>query len=151
MIWIISLNSSIGHIYSYEPKEYKLTLLESLANPNAHLKNGDLLADRPGHYQTMHSAKGAYEAPTEPVEVELDRFTRKLADLLKKGLNSHQYKQLILCAPPHVGGTLLNNIDKQVEHTLLVNIKKNFAEADSSQLVDYLKENWWDIIRSNKL
>jgi protein required for attachment to host cells len=151
MIWVVSLNSSLGHIYSYEPKEHKLTLLNSLTNPSAHLKNSDLLTDKPGHYQTMHSAKGAYEAPSDPREVELDRFTKNLADLLKKGLDNHQYKQLILCAPPHVGGILLSNVDKQVEHSLLVNIKKNFAESEPSQLVDYLKENWWDIVRANKL
>ncbi|BBB14588.1 protein required for attachment to host cells [Candidatus Rickettsiella viridis] len=151
MIWIISLNSSLGHIYSYEPKEHQLTLLESLTNPSAHLKDSDLLTDKPGHYQTMHAAKGAYEAPSDPHEVALARFTRNLADLLKKGLDNHQYKKLILCAPPHVGGALLSNLDKQVEHTLLINIKKNFVESDPSQLIDYLKANWWDIVRSNKL
>lgn len=151
MIWVINLNSSLGHIYSYEPKEHKLVLLKSLTNPSAHLKNSDLLTDRPGHYQTMHSAKGAYEAPSDPLEIELDRFTKNLADVLKKGLVDHRYKQLIICAPPHVGGSLLSNFDKQVEHTMLVNIKKNFVGSDPSQLVDYLKENWWDIVRSNKL
>lgn len=151
MIWIISLNGSLGHIYSYEPDQHNLVFLKSLTNPSAHLKDRDILTDKPGHYKTAHSAKGAYEAPSDPHEVELDRFTRNLADLLKKGLNNHQYKQLILCAPPHVGGALLRNLDKQVENALLVNIKKNFAQLDPLQLADYLKENWWDIIRSNKL
>lgn len=151
MIWIISLNSSLGHIYSYEPKKHKLTLLESLENPSAQLKGIDLTSDRPGHYQTMHSAKGAYQAPTSPHDVELDRFTKDLADLLKKGLDTHEYKQLIVCAPPHVGGVLLSKLDKQVEQSLLTNIKKNFVESDASVLIDYLKENWWDIIRSNTL
>ncbi|MES2141856.1 MAG: host attachment protein [Pseudomonadota bacterium] len=151
MIWVISLNSSLGHIYSYEPKEHQLTLLKCLDNPNAQLKGSDLVSDRPGHYQTMHSAKGAYQAPTSPHDVELDRFTKILADLLKKGLDNKDYKQLILCAPPHIGGVLLSNLDKQVEQCLLVNIKKNFVESDPKVLVDYLKENWWDIIRSNKV
>lgn len=151
MIWIISLNSSLGHIYSYNPKEHKLTLLECLDNPNAQLKGIDLVSDRPGHYQTMHSAKGAYQAPTSPHDVELDRFTKSLADLLKKRLYNNDYKQLILCAPPHIGGVLLSNLDKQVEQSLLVNIKKNFVESDPNVLIDYLKENWWDIIRSNKV
>ncbi len=151
MIRIISLNSSLGHIYSYEPKEHKLILLESLENPSAHLKGIDLISDRPGHYQTMHSAKGAYQAPSSPHDVELDRFTKNLADLLKKGLDNHEYTQLILCTPPHVGGVLLSNLDKQVAQSLLANIKKNFVEADTSVLIDYLKENWWDIIRANTL
>ncbi|MEN9450731.1 MAG: hypothetical protein RJA83_1349 [Pseudomonadota bacterium] len=151
MIWVISLNSSLGHIYSYEPKNHKLILLESLENPSAKLKESDLVSDRPGHYQTMHSAKGAYEAPSSPHEVELDHFTKILADFLKKGLDNHQYKQLILCSAPHVGGVLLGNLDKQVTETLLVNIKKNFVEADDSVLIKYLKENWWDIVRSNKI
>lgn len=150
MIWVISLNSSLGHIYSYEPKKHNLTLLESLENPSAKLKESDLVSDRPGHYQTMHSAKGAYEAPSSPHEVELDHFTKILADYLKKGLDNHRYKQLILCSSPHAGGILLGNLDKQVEQTLLINIKKNFVEEDKSILINYLKENWWDIIRSNK-
>jgi protein required for attachment to host cells len=151
MIRIISLNSSLAHIYSYEPKEHKLILLESLENPSALLKGIDLVSDRPGHYQTMHSAKGAYQAATSPHEVELDRFTKDLAALLKKGLDNHEYTQLIVCAPPHVGGVLLSNLDKQVTQSLLTNIKKNFVESDANVLIDYLKENWWDIIRSNTL
>lgn len=151
MIWVISLNSSLGHLYSYEPKEHTLIRLESLQNPSAKLKDSDLTSDRPGHYQTMHSAKGAYQAPTSPHDVELDRFTKDLADSLKKGLDNHQYKQLIVCAPPHVAGVLLSNLDKQVEKTLLNTIKKNFVESDISVLIDYLKENWWNIIRSNPL
>lgn len=151
MIWIVSLNSSLGHIYSYASKKHKLILLKSLENPSAKLKESDLVSDRPGHYQTMHSAKGAYEATTSPHDVELDHFTKILADFLKKGLDNHQYKQLILCSAHHVGGILLNNLDKQVEKILLVNIKKNFVEEDESVLINYLKENWWDIIRNNKV
>ncbi|TLY48502.1 MAG: host attachment protein [Gammaproteobacteria bacterium] len=151
MIWVISLNSSLGHIYSYKLKNHELILLKSLENPSAKLKESDLVSDRPGHYQTMHSAKGAYEASTSPHDVELDHFTKILADFIKKGLDTHQYKQLILCSAPHVGGILLNNLDKQVEKTILVNIKKNFVEEDESVLSNYLKENWWDIIRSNKI
>jgi protein required for attachment to host cells len=151
MIWVVSLNSSLGHIYSYKPKSHSLTLLEILENPSAKLKESDLVSDRPGHYQTMHSAKGAYEASSSPHEVELNHFTKILADYLKKGLDSHRYKQLILCSAPHVGGVLLGNLDKQVEQTLLSNIKKNFVEENESVLTDYLKENWWDIVRSNKI
>lgn len=150
MIWVISLNSSLGHIYSYEPKNHKLILLKSLENPSAKLKESDLVSDRPGHYQTMHSAKGAYEPATTPHDVELDHFAKVLAIFLKKGLDDHQYKQLILCSAPHIGGILLNNLDKQVEKTLLINIKKNFVEEEELVLSNYLKENWWDIIRSNK-
>jgi len=151
MIWVISLNSSLSHIYVYEPKQHTLTLLDSLENPSGQLKGRDLISDRPGHYQTPNTAKGAYEWSTSPHEVEIDRFTKELADLLKKGLDNHQYEQLILCALPHVGGALLNNLDKQVAQSLLVNIKKNFVESEPKVLVDYLKENWWDIIRANKI
>lgn len=151
MIWVISLNSSLGHIYSYEPKNHTLILLESLENPSAKLKESNLTSDRPGHYQTMHSAKGAYEAPHSPHEIELDHFTKNVADFLKKGLDNHQYTQLILCSAPHAGGILLSNLDKHVAQTLLANIKKNLVEADPSALINHLKENWWDIIRSNKI
>jgi protein required for attachment to host cells len=148
MIWVISLNNSLGHIYFYE--QHTLTLLESLKNPSAQLKNSDLISDGPGHYQTAHSAKGTYEAANSPRDVELDHFTKNLANLLKKGLDNHQYKQLILCAPPHVGGVLLSNLDKQVAQSILINIKKNFVESDPPLLASYLKKNWWDIIHSNK-
>lgn len=151
MIWVVSLNSSLGHIYTYEPKKHNLTLLKSFENPSANLKERDLVSDRPGHYQTMHSAKGAYETANSPHEVELDHFTKTLAAYLKKELDNHHYKQLILCSAPHAGGILLRNLDKQVEQTLLINVKKNFVEADESVLINYLKENWWDIIRSKKI
>jgi protein required for attachment to host cells len=151
MIWIISLNSSFGHIYSYEPKKYQLKLLETLENPAGKLKTNDLISDVPGHYKTSHSTKGAYAWPSDPHDVEVDRFTKNIVRLLKKGHDDHHFTQLILCAAPHVGGILLSNLDKQVKQALLTNIKKNFVEADASVLTSYLKDNWWDIIRSNKV
>lgn len=151
MIWIISLNSSLCHVYTYEPKDHTLILLKIFENPSAKLKESDLVSDRPGHYQTMHSAKGAYEPTTSPHEVELDHFTKHLANFLKKGLDNHHYKQFILCSAPHMGGILLANLDKQVTQALLINIKKNFVEEDDTVLINYLKKNWWDIIRSNKI
>ncbi|EDP46114.1 host attachment protein [Rickettsiella grylli] len=151
MIWVIRLNSSLCHVHSYEPKNHTLSLLKNFENPSAKLKESDLVSDRPGHYQTMHSAKGAYEPPTSPHEAELDQFTKNIAHFLKKSLDNHQYTQLILCAAPHAGGILLNHLDKQVTHVLLVNIKKNFVGEDDAVLINYLKENWWDIIRSNKI
>lgn len=148
MIWVISLNSCLAHIYSYEPKKHQLTLLKILENPNGQLKKSDLVSDIPGHYKTSHATKGAYAWPSDPHEVEVDRFTKDLAKLLKKGLDEHNFTQLILCAAPHVGGVLLGNLDKQVELSLLTNIKKNFVEEDPAVLINYLKENWWDIIRN---
>jgi len=150
MIWVVALNSSLGRIYSYDHKPHALTLLKNLENPSVTLKNSDLVSDGPGHYSTMHTARGSYEAAISPREVELGYFTKKVADALKKGLNNHQYEKFILCASPHVGGMLLGHLNKQVLQSLLVNIKKNFVELDTSVLASYLQENWWDIIRSKE-
>ncbi|WP_010598813.1 host attachment protein [Rickettsiella massiliensis] len=86
MIWIVSLSHCLARIYTYQPLD-RLTEIECVENPAGHLKESDLLTDRPGRYQTSHTARSAYEWPSDPQEVELGRFTHYVADRLKKGLN----------------------------------------------------------------
>ncbi len=144
MIWIVSLSHCLARIYTYQPLD-RLTEIECVENPAGHLKESDLLTDRPGRYQTSHTARSAYEWPSDPQEVELGRFTHYVADRLKKGLNENQYTQLIICGTPHVSGVLLAQLDKQVKQVVLANLSKNFIDAASEDLMDYLKNNWWEI------
>ncbi|WP_268869477.1 hypothetical protein [Rickettsiella massiliensis] len=40
---------------------------------------------------------------------------------------------------------MLAQLDKQVKQVVLANLSKNFIDAASEDLMDYLKNNWWEI------
>ena len=79
MILVVTANSNACRIYRYNKHPAQLTLLSEINHPDSKLKTGDLISDRPGHYQAGGTAgRGAYSPHMEAKEVEIDNFSEKL-------------------------------------------------------------------------
>lgn len=139
MIWVINTNTNICHIYHYQKKPAHLSLFKQLDHPENKLKASDYLtSDKPGHYQTNGSARGAFSPHTEAKEVEIDNFAREIAHELEKGRNEHQYTELILIASPHMSGLVLQHLNSQVKGLIINHIQKDFQNISDQELLRYL-------------
>lgn len=140
MTWIVTADSASCRIYSYDKNHSKLQLLKELQHPESRLKAGDsLTTDRPGHYQKSKSARGAYSPHMDAKEVELNDFTREIADELDAGRNNHSYEKLILISSPHMHGLLLQHLNNHVKNLVVNNIQKDLQHYSEHELIDFLK------------
>jgi protein required for attachment to host cells len=140
MLWIVTANSSQCSIYRCAHRGSSLTLLKEFTHPEMRLKKSEYLtSDKTGHYKTDISARGAYEPHTDPKEVEMTHFCHEIANELDRGRNDHEYKELIIIAPPHMNGLLFQTLNKHVKELIGNKIQKDIQNFTQPELVNFLK------------
>ncbi|MFZ2314456.1 MAG: host attachment protein [Gammaproteobacteria bacterium] len=137
---VINMNSNICYIYHYNSKNSPtLTLLKEMAHPQSKLKNSEIAMDKPGHYNTRESARGAYSPHMEPKEIEIDNFSREVAKELNQERIKKDYDELIIISPPHVNGLLFKHINNNVKNIIINRIEKDLIQLSEHELLDFLR------------
>ncbi len=140
MIWVITANTNNCRIYHYDKSHAKLDLLKEISHPEFRQKASEgLTTERPGHIQTGISSRSSYEPHMDAKEVEVDRFSKEIADELDKGRKASSYEKLIIVTPPHMNGLLLKHLDKHAKQLVINNIHKDIQHLSKIELVDFLK------------
>jgi len=83
---ILVCNASRAFLYEahkLHAKEY-LQFIEELTHTASRKKKALLVTDRPGHYQTDHKTRGAYEPTINTKEFEKNNFAKEIAEYLEK-------------------------------------------------------------------
>ncbi len=136
MIWIVNVNSNLCRIYHYQKSPAKVTLIKEIEHPENKLKPSEIVSDKPGRYKG-----GMYSPHTDIKEVEFDHFAREVAKELDEGRVKSKYEKLILIAPPHMNGLLLQHMDKHVKELVMNNIQKDLIFLKDHELLNFVKEN----------
>ncbi|STY28540.1 Protein required for attachment to host cells [Legionella wadsworthii] len=139
--WIVTTDSNTCRIYKSTTKPYQLTFVKELLHPESKLKDTELTSSAPGRFNSASNVRGAYTQQTDPKEIEIDHFAREIAEELNSGRNHHDYDQLIIVAPPHMNGLLLQHMDKNVNHLITQNIKNDVMHLTEQKLSNFLQEN----------
>jgi protein required for attachment to host cells len=138
---VANINSNICRIYHYDKHPAQLRLLKEIDHPENKLKSGDITSDRPGHYQSRTSARGAYSPHMEAKEIEIDNFSREITKELNQERIKKEYDELIVIAPPHMIGLLFQHINKHVKNLVINDIKKDLIHLSDHELLIFLQSH----------
>ena len=138
---VITANSNHCCIYDYQHKKNQFTLVKEIDHPENRLKNGELLSDRQGHYNTSHTSRGSFSQDSDTGLVNIDNFARELAQELESERNHHDYTELVLVMPPQMEGYLAQHMNKQVKALIKHVIQKNMMHCTERELLQYLNEH----------
>jgi protein required for attachment to host cells len=142
MIWVITANAIACRIYNYKKNPAELILIKEIFHPENRLKKEEFLtSDKPGHYKSSSSNRGAFSPRTDPKEVEIDNFARQIAKEMDAGRKTGAYEKLILMTPPHMEGLIFQHTDKHVKDLVSNNIKKDPQNFSVHELLNCLKEH----------
>jgi len=136
-ICILVASASEACFYSSENQRFnELSLVEKIEHPESRMKGSDLISDRPGHYQTDHQARSAYEKG-DPKAIEAENFAIELANKLKDYFTHGNYESLMLVVLPHFYGVMkkhlhLSNVD-------IIHIPKDYTKLSLEALMDHLQ------------
>ena len=139
MILVVNTNSNTCRLYHYHKHPAALTLIKELCDPSTRLKSSELAADKPGHYQSGPSARGAFSPHLEAKENEIHHFSQAIAKELNQTRNQHGFDKLIVIAPPHMLGLLSEHLDKQVKNLITHHFQKDLLHLSDRELLDYLQ------------
>lgn len=136
---IIVANASEASIYEAKnERSNQYTLIEKFKHPASRKKGEELLADRPGHFQTNHDARSAYEK-SDPKQVEAEKFSCELAHHAKKMHSSNQFNHLILIMPAHIHGFFMKHFTcgfSNIEY-----ISKDYTKLPMDELIKQININ----------
>jgi protein required for attachment to host cells len=142
MIWVVAANAITCRIYHYDKQPAKLTLIKEIFHPENRLKKEDYLtSDKPGHYKSSESNRGAFAPRSDPKEVEIDNFAREIARELSLGRKTNAYEKLILMTTPHMDGLIFSHVDKHVIKLITNTIQKDPQNFTQGDLLGYIKEH----------
>lgn len=141
MTWVITTDTNTCRIYYYKKKPTQLTLLKEIKHPESKLKNSDLVSDKQGHYKANDAAHGNYSPHMEAKEIEIDNFSRVIANELDQGRNKQSYEKLIIIAPPQMSGLLFQHINKHVKELVTNNIQKDLLHLADHELLEFLQSH----------
>lgn len=138
-ICILVANASEAHVYEAENiRDKNLTKIKTLDHPKSRGKGLDLISDRPGHYQTNHSARSAYEK-SNPKETQAEYFAIQLCEELNLNRMHNNYEKLIIIAPPKFYGRMQKHLDKHV--TEFIHIPKDYTKCKPDEIAQHIYEH----------
>ncbi len=136
--WIVTADTNACVIYSHIQYSHALTFVQRLSHPENKLRDIELTSDKPGHYQTGGTARGAYEQETDPKEHLIDLLALEIANVLDHARTQHQYEQWVLIALPHMNGLIKKHLNKHVAECLQQSIEKNTMHMSAEELFEVL-------------
>ncbi len=136
--WILVSNSSKAKLYANDGPKKGLKLVKEFSHPQSREKGSNLITDRPGHYKSARSARGAFSQQTDPRDQEKARFAHELSAALEQGRTGRKYQCLILAAPPDFLGTLNSILGDKVRALVSAAISKDYTKIADKPLAGHV-------------
>jgi protein required for attachment to host cells len=139
--WVVVADGARARILAGDPAAGDLELAMPELTGRGREKGADLMADRPGRsVDSSHVGdRHAMEPPTDPKEVEKQRFVRQLADRLAEALAEGRFGRLVLVAPPRVLGELRAVLAEKVRATIVREVDKDLTWVPVHELPGHLR------------
>jgi protein required for attachment to host cells len=138
--WIVISNTNTCKIYQYNKVPYNLSLIKEIHHDENRLKDIDITTDKSGHYQNSSSGQGSFVPQSDPKEVQIDTFSKEIADELDKARNVNAYGHLIIIAAPRMYGFLNQHLNKHVKALVKQDIQKDIISFSDNELEHFLKK-----------
>lgn len=139
--WVIAAESSRARIFSTTGPRAGLEELEALTQPEARLKERDLVSDSHGRsFDSGGTGRHAMGKQVDQKHQEAINFAKTIADHLRDARNSNRYDKLILIAPPAFLGLLRKSMNSLCTDLVVATINKNLVQHDAAEIRDHLPE-----------
>jgi len=145
--WVLVADGSRATLLATDLRFARAEVLRQLDHPESRAKGMDLMADDRGRTAVGTKATGrrAGVAPsTPPKEVEVEKFSRELGEMLRLAHARHEYGALVLVAPPHFLGRLRGDLSRPVAACVRAELDKDYTQMNTRDLLAALRKQLAD-------
>lgn len=138
--WIVVADGDQAKIFEHDGPGKGLRAIKDLQLEQAHLKAGDIMADRPGRASSPARGPGSRSAVdyrTDPVEVRERRFVERLAAVLDEKHNEGAFERLVIAAAPAALGDLRPALSDGVRATIIAELPKDLTNLPTAKLAEH--------------
>lgn len=132
--WILVANSSTAKIFKLVQFP-KIEAFKTFDHPESRLHDSELTSDRPGRaFESMGTARHAYESKHDPKSVEITKFGRILADFLNVAYENGDFSRLYLFANPSFLGVLRQEMPQRLQDAIVAEFGKDMTEHPTADI-----------------
>jgi protein required for attachment to host cells len=126
-VQILVANAARARFFSVDSPTGELQELRDETNPEARMREEDLVTDRRGRYRDSGvEGRSALDLMTDPKEVAIQRFARELAQELDRERTQGEMDRLYLVASPAFLGELRKHLSTPLKALIVEEIAKDF-------------------------
>lgn len=121
--WIVVADSARARIFFSERRTQDWQLVESFEHPQGRAHTPELVTSQP-----------AMERGELPKEREGQVFARQLSRRLERAFHAHEFRRLVLVAPPEMMGYLRRSLPQVVASAVTHEITKDLSQLRQDEL-----------------
>lgn len=140
--WVVVADGARARILSGDPAKGGLESVMPELVGRGREKGAELMADRPGRSldSSQVGNRHAMEPPTDPKEVEKQRFARELASTLEAADKEGRFDRLLLVAPPKMLGELRDVLSQKIKEKIYKEVDKDLTWVSVHELPGHLRD-----------
>lgn len=139
--WVLVAESSRARIFSTTGPRAGLDEIRGLTQPEARLKERDLVSDSPGRsFDSGGAGRHAMGRESDQKHHEAEVFAKTIAAELEHAREGGDFEKLILIAPPAFLGLLRKSMHRCCADRVVATINKNLVQHDAADIRDHLPE-----------
>jgi protein required for attachment to host cells len=138
--WVLIADAMSAKILVNRGRGTGLALLEDGSFAGVNLPARELAADRPGRtFDSAGHGRHAMEPPTDPKEVEKERFIRAIAGFLGQAAGRRAFDRLVVAAPPAALGLLRAALPDAAAALVAAEVGKDLTNVPEHELGRHLE------------
>jgi protein required for attachment to host cells len=136
--WIMVADAARAQLFLSESAHEPIESFVCLENPNANLRDQDLVSDKPG--RAIESVGGARHAEERIDHHRADKtaFARRVAEYVERGAADKKFDRLVLVAPPQMLGDLRGALGQQSQARVTHEVPKDLTKLPIAKLREQL-------------
>ena len=137
--WIVVADGDQAKIFEHDGPGRGLHAVKDAMLEQAHLKAGDIMADRPGRASNPAGpgSRASVGYRTDPVEVRERRFVEQLAQMLDDKHNEGAFERLVIAAAPAALGDLRPALSERVKAAVIAELPKDLTNIPTAKLAEH--------------
>jgi protein required for attachment to host cells len=140
--WVLVADTSRARFFAAEKAAGPLREVRDLLYPEARLREGDLVTDRPGSDRNPGAGTHGFGTDASHKEDGADRFALEVCGQLESARAGGAFRRLYVVAAPHFLGLLRKHQSSSLRQMVAGEVDKNLTTQDSAvirkHLPDYL-------------
>ena len=138
--WIVVADGGKLRIFENRGPGKGLNPVEGLNREDAHLRDQDIVSDKPGRTLASNGHGGSSIEPrTDPAEYREAGFARDVAGLLEAKRSAGAYDRLIIAADPTALGNLRGALSPAVGKIVIGELHKDLTHIPSSDIASHFE------------
>jgi protein required for attachment to host cells len=139
--WVLVADNSRARFFATDRATGPLREVRDLLYPEARLREGDLVSDKPGRDRNPGAGAHGFSSDATHKQDGAERFAQEVCGELESARNGGTFGKLYVVAAPHFLGLLRRHQSASLRQMVAGEVDKNLTTQDSDTIRRHLPDH----------